>query len=85
MLGCEGRNDRTCSRVWAAAARIRKTFERSRHRLELSDALAVAGIDADVEAVARLGTEYERFQAELDAAYARWEELSDQLTATAAG
>ncbi len=46
---------------------------------ELSDALAVASIDADVDALARLGTEYDRTQSDLDAAYARWEALSGQL------
>jgi ATP-binding cassette subfamily F protein 3 len=46
---------------------------------ELSDALTVAGIDADVEAVARLGAEYERVQTELEASYARWEELTAQV------
>jgi ATP-binding cassette subfamily F protein 3 len=48
---------------------------------EISDALAVASIDADVAALSRLGREYERTQQELDAAYANWEELSDQLSA----
>jgi hypothetical protein len=42
----------------------------------VSDALTVASIDGDVDAVARLGGEYERMQAELDDAYGRWEELS---------
>jgi ATP-binding cassette subfamily F protein 3 len=46
---------------------------------ELSDALAVAGIDADVAALERLGAEYARAQDELEAAYARWEELSAQF------
>ncbi len=46
---------------------------------ELSDALAVASIDADVDALARLGTEYERAQTELEEAYARWETLSAQF------
>ena len=50
---------------------------------ELSDALAVAGIDADVEAVSRLGTEYERVQNELEGSYARWEELTAQFEAMA--
>jgi ATP-binding cassette subfamily F protein 3 len=49
---------------------------------ELSDALAIASIDADVDALTRLGTEYERVQTELDRAYERWEELS-QLVETA--
>jgi ATP-binding cassette subfamily F protein 3 len=50
---------------------------------ELSDALAIASIEADVEALARLGTEYERVQADLDAAYERWEELSAGLETVA--
>ena len=40
---------------------------------EISDALAVASIDEDVDAIGRLGGEYERTQADLDEAYARWE------------
>jgi len=40
---------------------------------EMSDALAVASIDEDVSAIERLGEEYERTQALLDDAYARWE------------
>jgi ATP-binding cassette subfamily F protein 3 len=46
---------------------------------ELSDALAIASIEADVSALSRLGTEYERVQVDLDAAYKRWEELSAAL------
>jgi ATP-binding cassette, subfamily F, member 3 len=46
---------------------------------ELSDALAIASIEADVDALARLGTEYENVQGDLDAAYERWEELSASL------
>jgi hypothetical protein len=54
---------------------------------EVSDALAVAGIDADTEAVARLGTEYERLQTTLESTYADWEALTTdaELTAAAAG
>jgi len=43
---------------------------------QLSDALAVATIDQDMDAIGRLGGEYERTQAELDDAYARWETVS---------
>ena len=50
---------------------------------ELSDALTVEGIDADIDAVARLGAEYERVQSELEASYARWEELTAQFEAMA--
>jgi ATP-binding cassette, subfamily F, member 3 len=46
---------------------------------EISDALAVAGIDADLGALERLGNEYSRIQDEVEAAYARWEELTAEL------
>jgi ATP-binding cassette subfamily F protein 3 len=46
---------------------------------ELSDALAIAGIDSDVAALERLGAEYARAQDDLEVAYARWEELSAQF------
>jgi predicted nuclease with TOPRIM domain len=45
----------------------------------------VAGIDADVAAVARLGEEYERTQGEVEEAYARWEELSAAVAEAEAG
>jgi len=45
---------------------------------ELSDALTVASIDEDLDAVTRLGAEYDRTQTDLDAAYAQWEEFSSQ-------
>jgi ATP-binding cassette subfamily F protein 3 len=48
---------------------------------EISDALAVAGVDADTDALARLGIEYERTQHELEAAYAKWEEVSELVGA----
>ena len=68
-------------------ARLQKSMlgvERDIARLEgklneLSDALTVAGIDADREAIGRLGTEYERTQTELEGAYARWEEMTSQF------
>jgi hypothetical protein len=50
---------------------------------EISDALAVASIDADTAALARLGVEYERTQEELEAAYAKWEEVSEIAGAAA--
>ncbi|MGB3307523.1 MAG: ABC-F family ATP-binding cassette domain-containing protein [Thermomicrobiales bacterium] len=43
---------------------------------EISDALAVASADGDLDAIARLGEEYERAQADLDEAYARWESIN---------
>ena len=52
---------------------------------ELSDALAIASIDADVGAMERLGGEYSRLQDELEGAYARWEEVSSQFELVAGG
>jgi phage shock protein A len=43
---------------------------------QISDALAVASADEDLDAIARLGEEYESVQASLDDAYARWETIS---------
>ncbi|MGH2531194.1 MAG: ABC-F family ATP-binding cassette domain-containing protein [Thermomicrobiales bacterium] len=68
-------------------ARMQKTLtqvERDIARLEgklneISDALTVASIDEDVDAISRLGGEYDRLQIELEDAYARWEELTAQL------
>jgi ATP-binding cassette subfamily F protein 3 len=66
-----------------------QTAERDIARLEgrlneISDALTVASIDADVEAVARLGVEYERVQTQLDDAYRKWEAISAELEALSA-
>jgi ATP-binding cassette subfamily F protein 3 len=78
-------------RIVAQDGKLQKTLsqaERDISRLEgklneLSDALTVASIDADVDAVARLGAEYERVQTELESCYARWEELTAQFEAMA--
>jgi ATP-binding cassette subfamily F protein 3 len=51
---------------------------------EISDALTVASIDADVDAVARLGGEYEKVQSQLDDVYQKWEEISADLEAAGA-
>jgi len=45
----------------------------------LNDDLALATIEQDIEAITRLGNEYEAVQAELDAAYAEWENLGRRL------
>jgi ATP-binding cassette subfamily F protein 3 len=72
----------------ARAQRTLTQVERDISRLEgklneVSDALTVASIDQDVDAVSRLGAEYDRLQAELEGAYARWEELTAQLESIA--
>jgi len=51
---------------------------------EIADALAIASADHDVEAVARLGEEYERLQAELDEVYQRWEAITEERELVAA-
>jgi ATP-binding cassette subfamily F protein 3 len=48
---------------------------------EISDALTIATIDADIDAIARLGEEYEKTQSQLDDVYARWESLSARTPA----
>jgi ATP-binding cassette subfamily F protein 3 len=48
---------------------------------ELSDDLARATIDQNVERIAAVGKDYEQTQQELEEAYARWEKLGNQLTA----
>jgi hypothetical protein len=51
---------------------------------EISAALAIARADQDLDAVSRLGAEYERLQAELDAVYQRWEEITHERELVAA-
>jgi ATP-binding cassette subfamily F protein 3 len=46
---------------------------------EISDALTIATIDSDTDAIARLGEEYERTQTSLDDVYARWESISARV------
>jgi ATP-binding cassette subfamily F protein 3 len=68
------------SRLQKALAQSERDIARLEGKLnELSDAMTVAGIDGDSDAVGRLGTEYERTQAELDEVYERWESTSRQL------
>lgn len=62
------------------------TIERDIGRLEgrlneLSDAIAIAGIDGDRARLSELSDAYSAAQDELDAAYQRWQEVSDQLAA----
>ena len=46
---------------------------------ELSDAVAIAGIDGDHARLALLGNQYADAEAQLDAAYSNWQELNEQL------
>jgi ATP-binding cassette subfamily F protein 3 len=76
-------------RADAKTQKAMQTAERDIARLEgrlneISDALTVASIDSDVEAVGRLGVEYERVQTQLDDAYRKWETISAELEALGA-
>jgi ATP-binding cassette subfamily F protein 3 len=51
---------------------------------EISDALAIASADHDVDAVARLGEEYERLHGELDSVYQQWETITQERELVAA-
>ncbi|MDI3338924.1 MAG: ABC-F family ATP-binding cassette domain-containing protein [Sphaerobacter sp.] len=67
-------------RLQQQLAAAERTISRLEQRLnELSDDLALATIEQDVEAIARLGQEYEAVQAELDQAYAAWEAIGAHL------
>ncbi|MFM9106375.1 MAG: ABC-F family ATP-binding cassette domain-containing protein, partial [Chloroflexota bacterium] len=70
--GAEGQAQKTLLQAEREIARLEGRLN------ELSDALAVASIDADLAALERLGVEYARLQDDLEAAYARWEELTAQ-------
>ena len=50
---------------------------------ELSDAIAIAGIDGDRESLERLGTEYATAEMKLDEAYQLWNELNGQIDSLA--
>ena len=77
------RSDAEAQRAMAQAEREISRLEGKLN--ELSDALAIASIDKDVDAIARLGEEYERAQTELDEAYAGWETLSRTAEELAVG
>ena len=79
------RSMKSDAKVQKALLQVERDIGRLEGKLnEISDALTVASIDADVDAVARLGSEYDRLQSELEDAYARWEELSANLPVAAA-
>jgi ATP-binding cassette subfamily F protein 3 len=65
-------------------AQVEREVSRLEGRLnELSDALTIATIDNDVDAISRLGVEYEKTQTALDEIYVRWESLSARMAAFA--
>lgn len=73
-------SDRERRRLQQELSAAERTISRLEQRLnELNDDLALATIEQDIEAITRLGNEYEAVQAELDAAYAEWENLGRRL------
>jgi hypothetical protein len=50
---------------------------------ELSDAIAIAGIDGDRARLERLGAEYSGAEKQLDGAYQVWDELNSQIESLA--
>lgn len=81
-----GRRGKSDSRLQKTVGQLERDIGRLEGRLnELSDELAIAGVDQDFEAMARLSEELEAAQTALDEAYARWEEASEALQEVATG
>lgn len=58
-------------------AKVERAISELEGRLnELNDGITIATIDQDLDAIARLGSEFEKVQAELDSVYAEWETIS---------
>jgi ATP-binding cassette subfamily F protein 3 len=73
-------DNRTVRQLQRQLQQVEQTISKLEAKLnDVSDAMAVAGAEGDTDALARLGTEYERSHHELDQAYARWEEINTQL------
>ncbi|MGH2560656.1 MAG: ribosomal protection-like ABC-F family protein [Thermomicrobiales bacterium] len=78
--GRERRRGADDARAQKSLTQVERDISRLEGKLnEISDALTVASIDEDVDAVTRLGGEYDRLQSDLEGAYARWEEVTAQL------
>ena len=72
------------SRLQKQLASAERDISRLEARLnELSDAIAIAGIDGDRERLEHLGVEYADAERQLDDAYQLWEELNGELEALA--
>jgi ATP-binding cassette, subfamily F, member 3 len=72
------------SRLQKQLASAEREISRLEARLnDLSDAIAIAGIDGHRERLEHLGVEYADAEAQLDGAYQLWEELNGELEALA--
>jgi ATP-binding cassette, subfamily F, member 3 len=68
---------RTESDVQKKLAKIERSIAQLEGRLnEINDAIAVATVDQDLDAIGSLGQEYEKVQVELDDVYGEWEGIS---------
>ena len=72
------------SRLQKQLASTEREISRLEERLnELSDAIAIAGVDGRRERLEQLGVEYTAAEQLLDGAYQRWEELNGELESLA--
>lgn len=72
------------SRLQKRLSSAERDISRLEGRLnELSDAVAIAGIDGDREKLERLGVEYAAVELQLDGAYRLWDELNLQIESLA--
>jgi ATP-binding cassette, subfamily F, member 3 len=72
------------SRLQKQLASAERDISRLEARLnDLSDAIAIAGIDGDRERLERLSTDYADAEGQLDGAYQFWEDLNGELEALA--
>ncbi|HEX2282247.1 MAG TPA: ABC-F family ATP-binding cassette domain-containing protein [Thermomicrobiales bacterium] len=72
------------SRLQKQLASTERDISKLEERLnELSDAIAIAGVDGLRERLERLGVEYAEAERELDDAYQRWEALNAELESLA--
>jgi ATP-binding cassette subfamily F protein 3 len=70
----------TDSRLQRRLTSAEREISRLESRLnELSDAVAIAGVDGNRDALARLGVDYAHAEQELGKAYALWEELNEDI------
>ncbi|MBA2596151.1 MAG: ABC-F family ATP-binding cassette domain-containing protein [Chloroflexia bacterium] len=68
------------SRLQKRMFSVERDIGRCEGRLnELSDSIAIAGVDSDHEALTQLAVEYAETETQLEGAYAQWEELNTQL------
>ena len=72
------------SRLQKQLASAERDISRLEARLnDLSDAIAIAGVDGQRERLEALGVEYAEAERQLDGAYQLWEELNGELESLA--